>query len=358
MSMAIPTSAELTRRLATSLSQQTFIDADGQPVRLDATAPGTFEQILAVVHGLADYETYLFLQGRALEFLPSTATVGNGGLLPQHADIWGVPRIGPQAAVGRVVISAGQPVTIVQGATLTVDGSVQWALNEAVTVPAGGSASVGVTCTTTGTSGNLAANTSLSLVQTVAGVSAVVVDQDGLAGGSDMEAVESWRSRILERIRYPYGGGTAEDYRQWARNAGAQYVNVVPGYTGVGTVGIVVALTGAAAPTTAEIARVQSYIDSQKPVRANATVYPARLVAQQPVVHLGVDTQANRQAVQAAFSAIYAAVGLGGRLYLEGLQAALFDTVGAGSRVVAPTDDVQFAADEMPVMNSVQWSTP
>ncbi len=355
MSMTIPTPDQLAKRLATFLSQQTFTDADGQPVRLDATAPGTFEQVLAAALALGDYETYLFLQGRALEFLPSTATVGNGGLLPQHADIWGVPRIGPQAAVGHVVITAGQAVTVVQGATLTVDGSVQWALDAAVTVPAGGSASVAVTCTTTGTGGNLSGNTTLTLVQPVAGVVSVVTDQDGLAGGADIEPVESWRSRIIDKIRTPYNGGTVQDYRSWALAAGAYSVNVVPSYTGAGTVGIVVAMSGPRVPTADEVARVQAYIDERRPVRGNATVYPVELVPQTPVVRLGLDNQTNREAVTASFAAIFNGVGIGGTLYVEALQAALYDTVGARSSVIAPAADIVFQSMEMPIMTGIDW---
>lgn len=355
MSMTIPTPDQLAKRLATSLSRQVFYDADGNPVRLDATAPGTFEQVLAAALGLGDYETYLFLQGRALEFLPSTATVGNGGLLPQHADIWGVPRIGPQAAVGHVVITAGQAVTVVQGALLTVDGSVQWALNEAVTIPAGGSASVAVTCTTTGTGGNLPGNTTLTLVQPVAGVSTVVTDQDGLAGGTDIEAVESWRGRIIDKIRNPYNGGTVHDYQSWALAAGASTVNVVPSYTGAGTVGVIVGMSGPRVPTADEVGRVQAYIDEQRPVRGNATVYPVELVPQTPVVRLGLDNQPNREAVTAAFAAIFNGVGIGGTLYVEALQAALYDTVGPKSAVLAPTADVSFAAGQMPVMSGLTW---
>ncbi|WP_282803062.1 baseplate J/gp47 family protein [Bombella apis] len=353
--MTIPTPDQLAKRLATFLSQQTFTDADGQPVRLDATAPGTFEQVLAAALALGDYETYLFLQGRALEFLPSTATVGNGGLLPQHADIWGVPRIGPQAAVGHVVITAGQAVTVVQGATLTVDGSVQWALDAAVTVPAGGSASVAVTCTTTGTGGNLSGNTTLTLVQPVAGVVSVVTDQDGLAGGADIEPVESWRSRIIDKIRTPYNGGTVQDYRSWALAAGAYSVNVVPSYTGAGTVGIVVAMSGPRVPTADEVARVQAYIDERRPVRGNATVYPVELVPQTPVVRLGLDNQTNREAVTASFAAIFNGVGIGGTLYVEALQAALYDTVGARSSVIAPAADIVFQSMEMPIMTGIDW---
>ncbi|GBQ08959.1 baseplate J/gp47 family protein [Saccharibacter floricola] len=355
MSLSIPTPHELATRLATSLAQQSFTASDGSTVRLDATAPGTFEQVLSVVLGLADYETYLFLQGRALEFLPSTATVGPGGLLPQHADIWGVPRVGPQAALGRVVISATQEVSVPQGALLTVDGSVQWALNNAVVLPANGAVSAAVSCTSTGTAGNCAANTPLTLVAPMVGISSVVVDQDGLAGGAESEPVESWRSRIIDKIRNPYNGGTVQDYRAWALSAGASLVHVVPSYTGAGTVGIIIAMSGPRVPTREEIARVQSYIDERRPVRGNATVYGASFVIQTPTVRLGLDNQPNRQKVQAALAAIINGVGIGGTLYVEALQAALFDTVGAQSVLLNPGADMAFAANELPVMGDIQW---
>ncbi|EHH69533.1 baseplate J/gp47 family protein [Gluconobacter morbifer] len=128
-----------------------------------------------------------------------------------------------------------------------MDGSAQWAVTSAVTIAAGASASVCVQATVAGTSGNLAANTAGTLVSPVAGISSVVSDQNGIAGGAPIEAVESWRARIIDAIRTPYGGGTSADYEKWATAAGAAYVNVVLGWLGRGTVGVIVAMSGGVA---------------------------------------------------------------------------------------------------------------
>ncbi|QDH13803.1 baseplate J/gp47 family protein [Formicincola oecophyllae] len=361
MSANIPSPQELAQRFAASLAQATFMTPDGQMVQLDPTAPGTLEQVLAAVHGLADYETYLFMRDRLLEMLPTTATAGTDGLLEQHGEIWGVPRRSPLAALGRVVFTASQAVTVPAGTLLVTDGTVQWSVNEAVLVPAGGTAVADVTCTVVGTAGNLAGGSPLSLVSPIPGVTAVTADADGLAGGAGLEDVESWRARIIEAIRSPYNGGDAADYVRWAENAGASYVNVVPELMGLGTVGVVIAFGASGEmPSTAtpdEVARVQSYIDNVRPIRGNVQVFPASIVPQNPSLALQPDTQAARQAVTAALSALYLSVGIGGTLYLESVQAAIVAAAGSKNTLIYPNSTQVFTPDEMPVLGTISWQT-
>jgi len=199
VSAQIPTPSALAQRFAAALAQQQFIASDGTLVTLDALAPATLESALAILSGLTDYEAYLYLRDQLLELMVTTAT--EKGLLPQHAQIWRTPREGATAAIGNFIVSstANSDATLPIGTLITVDGSVQWSVTVATTIAAGASASVPVQATVTGTAGNLAANTSGTLVSPVAGILSVISDQDGLAGGATSRAWKAGARASLPR---------------------------------------------------------------------------------------------------------------------------------------------------------------
>jgi len=357
VSAQIPTPSALAQRFAAALAQQQFVASDGTLVTLDALAPATLERALAILSGLTDYEVYLYLRDQLLELMVTTAT--ENGLLPQHAVIWRTPRDGATAAIGNFIVTntASSDVTLPIGTLITVDGSVQWSVTVATTIAAGASASVPVQATVTGTAGNLAANTSGTLVSPVAGISSVVSDQDGLAGGADIEGVESWRARIIASIRTPPGAGTKADYLRWLTAAGAGVSNVVPAYDGPGTVGLIVLMPGYVVPTTAQIASLQATIDADRPVRGNATVYPGVLVPQAPQIKLNPDTTAARTAVQKALAPYYLGLGLGGTIYVEAIQAVISSAAGSANTLVSPTQDQTLAANQIATLGAITWVT-
>ena len=353
MTAAIPTPAQIARRFAAGLAQQTFVASDGTSVTLDATAPSTLEQALSILMALGDYETYLYLRDIGLELMVTTAT--EAGLLPQHAQIWGVPREGATAAVGNVVVACSSAVAIPQGTLLTVDGSAQWSVNTATSIPAGATASLSVTATAAGTGGNLAANTALTLVSPLAGVQSVTSDQEGIAGGAPIEGVESWRARIIDAIRNPVGGGNPADYTRWATDAGAAWVNVVREYNGLGTVGVIVLLSGPAVPTSAQVAAIQAYIDARRPVRGNVTVYAGVIVPQAVTVALSSNTVAAQAAVQAALVPYILSVGLGGKIYVQGIESAISSVAGSANDLIVPMSDTQLAPNQFPVLGALTF---
>ena len=355
MTLVIPTPDALAERFCTFLDGRQFTADDGSLVTLDGRAANTFENVLAAVHAMGLYELYLMVQQLAKEMFIQTATIG--GLLPLHADTWGVSRIGATTAVGYVLLVASQEVIVPSGTELTSDGSVRWITTTTVTVPAGSNGtSVAVRSETTGTTGNLAANTALTLVSTVAGVTSAVVDGSGIAGGNDIEDVEVWRSRILLRVRQRSAGGTEAQYEELAADAGAAYVNVVPGWLGNNTVGIIVLMPGPTVPTAAQIEEIQAYIDSLRPVRGNVTVVAGQVVAQSPAISLNPDTQQARTDVQSAVAAYYAGIKMGGWLYVSGLSDAISAVAGETSHFIStPTVDEQLAVNQVPVLDAITW---
>nr|WP_252349611.1 baseplate J/gp47 family protein [Acidomonas methanolica] len=285
-------------------------------------------------------------------------TATENGLLPQHAVIWGVPRLGATAAVGNVVIAASGAVPLPQGALLTVDGSAQWSVNVATEIAAGATAEVAVTATVAGPAGNLAANTALTFLSPVAGVLSATVDQDGLAGGNAIEAVESWRARIIAAIRNPPQGGSASDYERWASDAGAAYVRVIPSWMGIGTVGVIVAMSGGVAATAAQIAVIQAYIDARRPVRGNVIVASAIIVPQDLTIVLNPNTQAAQAAVTSALTAWYLAQGINPTLYVAAIDSQITQAAGATNTLVSPTADQTLAANQMAVLGTITFEVP
>ncbi|GBR09525.1 baseplate J/gp47 family protein [Gluconobacter frateurii] len=354
MSAQIPTPQTLAQRFITALAGQQFQAQDGTIVTLDATAPATFEQVLAVLHGLSDYEIYLFIRDCLLEVIVTTAT--ENGKLPDHALMWRTPRNPATAAVGMVVFTASASVTIPAGTLLTSDGSVQWATNEALTIAAGATATVDATCTTTGTAGNLLGGTGLTLLSPIAGVSSVAVDANGFAGGAAIEGVESWRARIIASVRTPPGSGTVADYTKWATGGGAVLVDVVKGWVGIGTVGVIFELVLGVAPTAAQVAQMQSVIAASAPVRANFTAVATVVVPQDLTIKLASDTAANRAAVTNALSPYYLGLGVAPLISVEALQAKIYAAAPGSNVLVSPAADIQLVAPQRAVLGTITWA--
>ena len=357
MTLVIPTPNELAERFCTYLDGRSFTADDGSVVTLDGRAANTFENVLAAVHAMGMYELYLTVRQLAREMFIQTATLD--GLLPMHADTWGVPRQGAKAAIGYVLLSATQAVPVRAGAGFTGEGGSGWRRTRAATMPAGSNGTpVPVQAETSGAAGNLAADTTLTLVSAVAGISGVAVDGSGLAGGFDIEEVEAWRSRILLRVRQRSAAGTVAQYTELADAAGAGSVNVVPGWLGEHTVGVIVLMPGPVVPTAAQVATIQSYIDAKRPVRGNVTVVAGQIVTRNPTISLNPDTVNARALVAGAVSTYYAGIGLGGWIYTSQLSDAISSIAGEVSHFVSdPTADEQLAANQAPVLGAIVWGS-
>lgn len=123
-----------------------------------------------------------------------------------------------------------------------------------------------------------------------------------ITGGIDIEPIEELRSRLLFRLRNPYGGGTLADYVSWAREvSGVTRAWAFDNYPKIGQVYVLFVRDGDGAddvifPSAAQILEVQQYIDARKP--GTITV-----VADAPVkkpIDVSVALDPNTAAVQAA----------------------------------------------------------
>lgn len=167
---------------------------------------------------------------------------------------------------------------------------------------ASGVYTVDVTATVAGSNSNTNIGDSVTLVSPISGVDSGALVDAAVTEGEDVEADDSYRSRILSRIRTPPSGGTVNDYITYAREvAGVTRAWVLPnwraaGYYGEGGVGISFVEDGEdpIIPSPAKVAEVQVNVNIRKPVTADALVFAP--VAN--VVNLNISLKPNTQTVR------------------------------------------------------------
>lgn len=247
---------------------------------LRAELPGTdanvwpnTNYVYAKVWGGLQFELFQYLSWISRQRFATTA---DADMLDEHGAQFGLARNPATYANGEVNITGTAGYTISEGTILETADGIQFETLRAVTLDAGGSGTVDVQAIVTGPSSNVIATTSLTPAETDASITSVAVDDIGLGGGANIEADESYRARILLRLRYPPHGGAAHDYVFWSlKITGVTRVWVDPLAYGPGTVGVWFMADDTTAngiPNATMVGDVATYIESQKPVTARVTV--------------------------------------------------------------------------------------
>jgi len=349
MPLPIPGSAEIAGRLAAGL--EAAFRAGG--VEVDARGENAPLGILGRVQAMGAFDVYLFLQSIAAELLPDTAT----DWLARHADIWGVPRIAATAAIGTVTLGGSAGLVVPAGVALSAGGVVV-TTDAAATLGSDGLAGVAVTAATAGSAGSLAAGTRLAVVVPIAGLASATVAAGGLVG-QDIEALETWRGRLLERVRSGAAFGQPGSYARTARGvAGVAYAAEIAGWVGDGSVGVVVLMAGPRVPTSAELAAVQAALDTARPVTARVVAVAGSLLSVPATVTVVPDTVATRAAVTLAWQAFFAAeAAIGGTLPLSRISDAISNAAGEYSHVLTlPAASVVPTRTQLPVPGAVSFA--
>lgn len=181
--------------------------------RLPGSSPSLPNSLLGVLARMsagASHELYGAISYLATNLLPTTQ---DPDILEQWAQVYAVPRLAAVASLGEVAFSGTGDVpaaTLLQGA----NGQRYLTVNS-ITAP--GLATV--QAVQAGSAGNLPTG-ELTLVSPIAGVaSKATLGASGISGGADIESIENWSYRLLQRIKSPPQGGAASDYERWARAA-------------------------------------------------------------------------------------------------------------------------------------------
>lgn len=383
MSWPLPQPAALALQYSTFLGGEVgriYLAKTGKLATPDTTSPNSVLSVAGRKAAMAAFDLYLMQRRIADEMMPDTSQ----DWLYRHAAIWRVPQDQPLPATGNAQATAqasiATPLVIPSGITATAPGGALYATTSAVSIAAGATVGIPVQAAVPGTAGDLAAGTVLTLVNPIAGLTqqVLVVDSNGVTNGQDLESTDSWRSRILARIRKRGSGGSVADYKQWMQEVlPGSLVGVSAPSAGYVTVAFAMpvmvsgAQTGWRAPTTAEIAAATAYVTNpelRKPLTAQVSVIAATLLPVNVTLHMIPDTVAIRAAVQTALQLYFLADGTIGTVNQVsttvsggGIEMSRLDNaISSGSGEFAhdrslPTADLAGAVNTLPVLGAVNF---
>lgn len=309
--------------------------------------------LAAAVSSLYGYIEYL-----AQNMLPDLA---DEAWLTRHAAMKKCPRKAATAASGYVRWDGvDDGITVAAGATITNDDLLVYTTTAAAT-SSGAVLRVPVTCSETGTAGNLDDGLTMTLSSPITGLSSSGLS-DSLQGGTDIEDLEDWRARVIDHWYYIPQSGADDDYETWAKEvAGITRAWTYRQWMGVGTVGVMVAnsVLDNPVPDASIVSAASAYIDELAPV-AGSDLYVFA-----PVAHtvdfriiLSKDTAAIRYAVTSELKSFLQRDGTPeGTLELSRIDEAISLATGEYSHTLkAPAAAVSIAKNELAVMGTISWT--
>ncbi|MEW5893390.1 MAG: baseplate J/gp47 family protein [Pseudomonadota bacterium] len=313
--------------------------------------------VLARVHSGAAHGLYGYLEWISRQVIIDTA---DGDMLERHASIWGVERKAASPAVGNITVTGSNGAIIPVDSTLARSDGAQYTTDAEATI-AGGTATIAVTAVEGGQAGNASAASSLSFATPIAGVSVTAtVDAGGLTGGADIETDDDLRARLLARIQAPPHGGAQHDYVAWALEvAGVTRAWVYPAELGLGTVTVRFVRDDDASPIpdAGEVAAVQAYIDSVRPVTADVTVVAPIAVPLNFTIDIVPDTAAIRAAIEAELrDLLRREAEPGATILLSHIREAISLAAGENDHILSvPAANVTHAVGEMATFGAITW---
>lgn len=206
-----------------------------------------------------------------------------------HGEPFGVYRKPPREAKLTLTVQ-GINGTVITALTVFVRADGARYLVDADATIASGAVALAITAELAGAAGNCADGTPLNADPPIAGVSAATVTAT-TRDGTDLEDVEDYRQRVIDRKQNPITGGGPGDYRQWVLEVpGVTRAWEYPRVEGAGTV-TVYAVNDAADPITltpAKIFEIEEYLDQpgRKPSLADVFVRTPTLSPLDPVIDL------------------------------------------------------------------------
>lgn len=346
-----PTLATLIKR------NQADIESEIQGV--DAKVRRTNLNIIAKIVSLVAHTLYGFIAYCVKQIFPATSDTEN---LDRHASFWlTTPRNPATYATGSVVLNGSIGSVIDEGAKLIRSDGVEYESTEAG-IFTGTTLTIAVEASIAGQNGNADAGTALVLSQPIDGVSLnAVVGVDGISGGTDIESDDSVKDRISNRVKNPPQGGDQDDYVTWAREVpGVTRAWLYPQELGAGTVTVrfVRDDDSSIIPDAGEVAAVQAYINSKRPVTAVVTVVAPIADPLNFQIQLTPNTPAVQAAVAAELADLIKRESIpGGTLKITHISEAISLAAGETDHVlIAPTDSVSHATGHMAVMGDITWS--
>lgn len=344
-----PTLAENISMIRTDL--YALLDLNDELRRMD-------EDVRAKVYAGALHTVYGYLDYLARNMLPDLC---DEDWLYRHAKMKRCPRKQAVAASGYMRWDGvADNLVVTSGAVIQRDDLVQFTAL-ADTTSSGGVLRVPVTCSVPGSTGNTDDGVALSLVTPVNGLPSGGL-ADTVIGGFDVEDIEEWRSRVLERYYWTPQGGADGDYIIWAKEvAGITRAWTYRHWMGTGTVGVMVASSDLINPILDDVtvAAAQAHIEPLAPVAgSDLYIFKATKKIVNFTIDLNPDNESTRAAVKAELLSFLLRDGYPeGTLELSRINEAI--SIAAGERshtLISPAANIPIAKNELAVMGNITWA--
>lgn len=344
-----PTLAENISMIRTDLFAR--LDINDELRRMD-------EDVRAKVYAGALHTVYGYIDYLAMNMLPDLC---DESWLYRHAAMKRCPRKQAVAATGYMRWDGvSDNLSVMAGAVIQRDDLVQFTVL-ADTTSVGGVLRAPVVCSVTGSTGNTDDGVSLSLVTPINGLPSGGL-ADTLIGGFDIEDLEEWRSRVLERYYWTPQGGADGDYVIWAKEvAGVTRAWTYRHWMGTGTVGVLVASSDLNNPILDDttVAAAQAHIEPLAPVAgSDLYVFKATPKIINFTIDLNPDNDTTRAAVKAELLSFLLRDGYPeGTLELSRINEAI--SIAAGERshtLISPAANIPIAKNELAVMGNITWA--
>lgn len=316
-------------------------------------------EVYARVQAAAVHTLYGYLDYLARNMLPDLC---DEDWLYRHGRIKRCPRKDAVSAAGFIRWDgiSGTP-TLPAGTQIQRDDQVTYTTTQTVKA-AGGLLRVPVTADVAGAAGNTDDGTALRLGTPVSGIPSTGY-ADTLTGGTDVEELETWRARVLERYYWIPQGGADPDYVIWAKEiSGITRAWAFRHWQGKGTVGVMVATSDPEhpAPSDDAVLAVRNHILPLAPVAgAGLFVFASAEKSIPMTIALAKDTPEIRTAVTAELNSLMLRDGApSGKVYLSRISEAISLAAGeVAHQLRSPVADVILGQTELPVLGAIIWAT-
>lgn len=294
-----------------------------------------------------------------------------GEWLDLHGVSAKVTRKQASRASGHVTVTGIAGTIIEEGTVFCTEGttdveSVEFATTEEATIPEQGTVDIPVASVLTGATYNVTRNTVTLQKQPNENITSVT-NENPIRGGTDEEDDDTYRERILEKLRSAEVSfvGCDADYVRWAKEvSGVGSAVVEPEWKGPGTVKVVVADSDGSAVGEETLKAVENYIVSPKdrlkrlaPIGASVTISTVQdmTMKYRAVIELESNYSVDnvKEAFLSALKTYYRTAKDNEEIRYTVVSALLSNTAGvidfSGLKINSGTDNIAVAADYYPV---------
>ena len=176
-----------------------------------------FNRVISGTEALNQTSLYKYGVDRVKQNLIQSAT---GDDLSEIGSQYGIIRKAAEAAVIIIELPAITGTIIYQTVDFKGNNNNIRYIPDTDTTAVSNIATITVTAREIGVAGNLNIGDLLTIGTLVAGAESTATVTSVVNTGADAETDDSYRVRILDKVRNPGGGGNAADYRNWSQEVG------------------------------------------------------------------------------------------------------------------------------------------